>query len=102
MRAILMSILLLAACGDDGNTVKKDAGVSDGHAVDSGGGPDASCFTNPQTYTEIINACTTATKIYKDSHPPLLEDRTARCRRCHEGDHAHHRARRHDRCRHRV
>jgi hypothetical protein len=37
------------------------------------GAPDASCFTDPHTYNEIINACTTAVKVYKDSHPPLLK-----------------------------
>jgi hypothetical protein len=73
MRAIVMSFLLLAACGDNGNPAKKDAGMADAAAVvDAASGPDASCFTNPQTYDEIINACTTAQKIYKDSHPPLL------------------------------
>ena len=74
MRAILVSMLLIAACGDDGgNPAKKDGGVADAPMIDSGGGgPDASCFTNPQTHNEIINACTTAQKIYKDSHPPLL------------------------------
>lgn len=72
MRAILMSFLLLAACGDDGNPAKKDGGMADAAVVDAAGGPDASCFTNPQTYDQIINACTTAQKIYKDSHPGLL------------------------------
>ena len=67
MRTLLV-LALLAACGTD-NNAKKDAGVMDA-PVDSGG-PDASCFTNPQTHYEIINACTTAQKIYKTSHPPL-------------------------------
>jgi hypothetical protein len=41
--------------------------------VTTGDAPaDASCFENPQTHYEIINACTNAQKIYKDSHPPLL------------------------------
>ena len=69
MRAAIFAVLILAfapACGDDGNTVKKDAGV-DAPA----GGPDASCFDNPQTHFEIINACTTAQKIYKTARPPL-------------------------------
>ena len=69
MRALIFAALVLAfapACGDDGET-KKDAGVSDA------GAPDASCFTDPMTHEEIINACTTAQKIYKTPTLPLLE-----------------------------
>jgi hypothetical protein len=67
MRALMFAAILLAsACGDDGET-KKDAGVRDA------GAPDASCFTNPMTHEEIINACTTAQKIYKNPTLPLLE-----------------------------
>ena len=72
MRAALFAALSLAfatACSDDANT-PKDAAVQDA-GVDSGG-PDASCFTNPTTHYEIINACTTAVKYFKSSHPPLL------------------------------
>lgn len=64
-----------AACGDDGpadvDARRVDAAVADsalGDAVDA----DASCFTNPTTHHEIINACTTAEKIYKDPDLPLL------------------------------
>ena len=63
----LFILALLTACGSNSNA-KKDAGLD---APADAGGPDASCFTNPQTYYEIINACTTAQKIYKNSHPPL-------------------------------
>jgi hypothetical protein len=69
MRATIFATLILvfaAACGDDGDT-KKDAAV----AIDAG--VDASCFTNPMTHEEIINACTTAQKIYKTPNLPLLE-----------------------------
>lgn len=68
-RTILLvgSLVVASACGDDGETTPDDA------AVPIDGGLDASCFTNPQTHEEIINACTTAQKIYKDSNPPLLE-----------------------------
>ena len=74
--AILVTIATLAlafanGCSDDANnTGKKDAGV----VIDAppAGGPDASCFTNPTTYNEIINACTSAQKIYKTTHLPLL------------------------------
>ena len=48
-----------------------DGGAGDGDVTD-GGTSDASCFTNPTTYLEIINACTNATAVYKMSHPPLL------------------------------
>jgi len=61
----------LIACGDDGNPAKKDGGVIIDAGVDAAG-PDASCFNNPTTNIEILNACTTAQAIYKDSHPPLL------------------------------
>ncbi|HVK85480.1 MAG TPA: hypothetical protein VM513_15280 [Kofleriaceae bacterium] len=63
------SLVFTSACGDDGGSAPEDAPVSDA-GVDAA--PDASCFTNPQTHEEIINACTTAQKIDKDSHPPLL------------------------------
>ncbi len=70
MRTALLLVLLAIGCGDDPK-VRQDAGPQDG-GVDA---PlDASCFENPQTHNEIINACTTAQKIYKDSHPPLLEE----------------------------
>ncbi len=73
MRVLFFAALALAfvpACGDDGNHAgKQDAGVvMDGPA----GGPDASCFDNPTTNDEIINACTTAQKIYKHPNLPLL------------------------------
>jgi len=75
MRALIIATLALAfagGCSDDANNnpVKKDAGV----VIDAppSGGPDASCFTNPTTYNEIINACTSAQKIYKTTNLPLL------------------------------
>jgi len=65
-------VAVLAACGHGAGsspdaTTRLDAGVST---------PDASCFditgmAHPSHY-QIINACTTADKIVKDSHPPLL------------------------------
>jgi hypothetical protein len=67
MRIIIALALVAAtACNNSSNAPKDAAG-------DSNGGTDASCFTNPTTHFEIINACTTAQKIYKKSHPPLLE-----------------------------
>ena len=67
MKQALILVLLAVGCGEDDSnqmTGPKDAGIDSP--------PDASCFENPTTHYEIINACTTAQKIYKDSHPPLL------------------------------
>jgi hypothetical protein len=74
MRALMiiatLALAFAAGCSDDGNnTGPKDAAVID---APPSGGPDASCFTNPTTYNEIINACTTAQKIYKHPNLPLL------------------------------
>ena len=70
----VLPLVFAAACGDDdnGNAPKDGPATPDGPAQIDAGTPDASCFTNPQTYNEIINACTTAVKVFKDSHPPLL------------------------------
>ena len=67
MRALLIAFFLVfaAACGDDGAAQPKDAGV------DAAGSPDAACFENPQTHLEIINACTTAQKVFKTPNLPL-------------------------------
>ena len=67
-----LALAFTGACGDDPATTPHDAPVHADAGPDAAGGPDASCFTNPQTYNQIINACTSAQKIYKDSHPPLL------------------------------
>lgn len=67
---LALPLVFAVACGDDGQPANNDAPVVVDAGVDAP--PDASCFTNPTTYNEIINACTTAQKIYKDSHPPLL------------------------------
>jgi hypothetical protein len=66
----VLPLVLAAACGDNGD-IPKDAPPQQ---IDAGvPAPDASCFTDPHTYNEIINACTTAVKVYKDSHPALLK-----------------------------
>jgi hypothetical protein len=69
MRALLLAASLFAAgaCGKNATT-PKDGGV-DTPVGDAG--LDASCFTNPQTHYEIINACTTAEKVFKPGRPPL-------------------------------
>lgn len=71
--------LALAACGDNGNNAVKDGSVpiDAPKAPSDGTTTDASCFDlsvigSAATNNQIINACTTADKIYKDSHPPLL------------------------------
>lgn len=71
MLAILTALpLALMACGgDDG--AKHDAGIHDAPVDAGAGGPDASCFTDPHTHYEIINACTSAEKRYKPGHPAL-------------------------------
>lgn len=60
----VLPLVLVAACGDNAKNAPADAPV-----LDAGPPP---CFTNPQSYNEIINACTDAVQIFKDSHPPLL------------------------------
>lgn len=75
LRAIFVVLPLVfgAACGDNRGAPGDAAQAPPiDAAVPIDAPPDASCFTNPQTYTEIINACTTAVKVFKDSHPPLL------------------------------
>lgn len=65
---ILLAGLLVLATGCEGET---------GEAVDAAA-PDAapapSCFEDPTTHIEIINACTTATPVEKTPVTPLLRD----------------------------
>jgi hypothetical protein len=69
MRSLIIVAMLTGACGSTGNA-PKDAAVPTDAAV---GGPDASCFMPPLTTNdEIINACTTAQKIYLNPSLPLL------------------------------
>jgi hypothetical protein len=68
MKTIVLVLLIAVGCGGDNNSVKQDAGAKDA-GMDTA--PDASCFENPTTHHEIINACTTAQKIYKSTKPPL-------------------------------
>jgi hypothetical protein len=67
MRSTIFTALLAfaSACGDN-HVTKEDAGV----VVDAAP-VDASCFTDPHTNEEIINACTSAQKIYKTPVLPL-------------------------------
>ena len=69
MKRVIIAALFAAACGGGADNTKQDAAIRDAGV---GAPTDASCFTNPQTHNEIINACTTAQQIYKDSDPPLI------------------------------
>jgi len=66
----VLPLVFAAACGENGNhgDTPKDAPAPQ---IDAGA-PDASCFTDPHTYNEIINACTTAVKVPKTPNLPLL------------------------------
>ena len=66
MRTLILAAIFASACSDDGAATPKDAGS------DAPTQPDAGCFAGePTTHEQIINACTTAQKIYKSSKPPL-------------------------------
>ena len=68
-----LALVFAAACGDDGNVASIDAPPGNPDAgTDGASGPDASCFENPTTHTEIINACTDAQKIYATRPAPPL------------------------------
>jgi hypothetical protein len=74
---IIVTAFALAACSSNNNATKNDAGVTPMDAP-APGGPDASCFTigsgGSATNDQIINACTTAQKIYLSPNLPLLVD----------------------------
>lgn len=76
---------VLLACDSDSSAVKEqptpvgDAGpitpTQDGAVItptDGGDGGPTDCVQNPQTHEEIINGCTTATRITKNPTLPLL------------------------------
>jgi len=64
---LIAPLALAAACSASHNDQPKDAAPASDAGV-----ADASCFTDPRTPQELINACTDAVKVYKNSHPPLL------------------------------
>ena len=74
MRGALLALALsatFAAC-DDSSAVKegRPSGPDASTSADGGGAPDSGgdahgCFDDPKTHFEIINACTTSTKIAK-------------------------------------
>ncbi len=84
--AATASLLAVVGCDDGSSAVKErppnagnDAGgpATDG-GLDPGTLPDGApkdCFDNPKTHFEIINACTSATKVTKNPIlPKLLPD----------------------------
>ena len=71
MRTLIALAFVLAACGSGDNKQTFDAHVPPPDAPVAG--PDASCFTNPQTHYEIINACTNAQSVDKTPVLPLQE-----------------------------
>jgi hypothetical protein len=77
---IVLALVAAAACTSNKPPSQQhdDGGIVDGTPIDGTVGPttDASCFTNPTTHLEIINACTTATAIYDLPHtlPMQLPD----------------------------
>lgn len=67
---------MAAGCDDSSSAVKEpppgarstrpaDAGATPGDADAGGDGATKDCFDNPKTHFEIINACTSATRIAK-------------------------------------
>jgi predicted outer membrane protein len=71
LRAALALPLVLAACGGSKNTnTPADAKVivepPDAGIADAAPPADANCIDNPTTSQELMNACTTATKVAKD------------------------------------
>ena len=68
-RLLLIPVFVIAACGSDAKGTE-DA-RADAPIVVDGGAPDASCFTNPTTHHEIINACTNAQFVDKNPTLPL-------------------------------
>ena len=82
MRLVLLGVALagLLACsrssGQPGPTAATDAGSMQVDAGSEASADAPSCFTNPQTYLEIINACTDAQAIDKtdDLSPMNLAD----------------------------
>jgi hypothetical protein len=64
MRPLPLLALLLACT--DSNPVKESLTPAPVPLPDSGADATSDCFTSPRTHFEIINACTTATKITKN------------------------------------
>lgn len=59
-----------ASGGEDAGPVASGGAAGEGGSGGAAGGSD--CFVNPTTHFEIINACTNAEKVDKETHLPLL------------------------------
>lgn len=85
-RLLFCALLCLAACDEGSSAVKEPAPSPTGGSTTDAGGPatggdggadggQKDCFENPKTHYEIINACTSATKLVKNPVlPKLLPD----------------------------
>jgi hypothetical protein len=73
---IVLACAALAACGSSNNNPADAQQTIDAPKppIDAmpPGPPDASCFNNPTTHYEIINACTNAQFVDKTPNLPLL------------------------------
>jgi len=73
---VSLSGATIAGCSDDDDAdhdhevAGKGGGGGVGKSGSGGGSTD--CVTSPKTSTEILNACTDAEHIDKDSNPPRL------------------------------
>lgn len=67
----LVLVAVLAACGGGGGHSDAPPGQPDARLIDANPEPDASCYTNPTTHHEIINACTDPSVVKIDVHPDL-------------------------------
>jgi hypothetical protein len=84
IQALLLALattLALAACGGSSNnssadvgtvTTPADAAMAATDAAVAGADAGPTCFTNPTTHFQIINACTTSQGIAKNPVLPLL------------------------------
>jgi len=75
MKTIILSLGLMAlgvGCGDDGVT-KQPIDAAPLHDAGSDTPVTPACFSGtPTTHEQIINACTSAQGIEKNTHPALL------------------------------
>jgi hypothetical protein len=74
--AIVISSTVVTGCGDNGgHPANSDGPPADAPRPPDGSTPDADCYNNPQSYLQIINACTTAQKVAKSvTIPGILPD----------------------------
>ena len=76
MKRIIFTALVMAlapACGDDGGQQPTQDGPPSPKDAAVDAAPPIPCFSGtPTTHDEIINACTSAQQIVKQTKPPLL------------------------------